>query len=815
MQDKDRELDAILQEARESYQKRIEDLKTSLKAISSGPQNKDMFNNLDRFSPLKTTLNNQDSQKYTVSFRPNPTPTSHEESKNPRLRPSNSEDSGFHNKILTSKLEEENLNNNQLQDEIRNMSQHIISLEENLERWKKSCKEAEDNNIDLRSRLKDTTMQINKLTSEISRLREFKNEPNDRELQSLKMHYKEKINRLKEKMLIQASERQSFLNEIDILRQREKEFKRVCETQISEICEEYTSNLKSLKFGHSEAIIKLKSEYEFMAESENTKLLEEINSLHLALHENETSFRLNQEKLQDYENHLRKAQDKMQEYDFIILNNKEKLEKILQAKESLELSLKEKDSLINDLHLSLQKQRSDYELRLKQNIDESKSSNYQQNKIIEDLQKQNTTQVKVQIELEVQLESERIKILNLESKSSRIEAAYSELMHNHQNALHKCQILENQISQQSSEFQKKKDFELTKYNDRIRSLENELKSFYSVNGAQAKELDVLKQLVAEIEVKQSEDIKALQMKHDENIREIKKLDRYEYLQLSDALETTKEHLDECETQLKEYQNKDLEYGKLIKSLENALRDNAELKNILGKIQKSVGISKSIKENIRFQVLKIRENVEYLEKNTKEELNDYKNYQYKCLGAFAKAIMQHMDGIARNQGSYAQQFSSERNKIAEELYKAYNKVGYLENSLQNAHSNMRKIEEENAILKQNPEGRDVERVKNYYNGFLGQILSQVSFLEGSIEESFDFLALKVQEVKNFAQEDAESLEKINRDIVEQAKKSIEYYRDKLLKLENDKNVENSRSQQELFSLEQRLAQVLDDIREQRS
>jgi hypothetical protein len=175
----------------------------------------------------------------------------------------------------------------------------------------------------------------------------------------------------------------------------------------------------------------------------------------------------------------------------------------------------------------------------------------------------------------------------------------------------------------------------------------------------------------------------------------------------------------------------------------------------------------------------------------------------------------MDGIIRNQGSYTQQFSSERNKVNEELDKAYNKVGYLEKSLQNAHINIRKIEEENVMLKQNPEGRDLERVKSYYNGFLRQILSQVSFLEGGIEESFEFLALKVQEVKNCAQEDAENMEKINKDVVEQAKKSIEYYRDRLLKLENDKNVENSRSQQELFSLEQRLAQVLDDIREQRS
>ena len=56
MQTKDNELNSILQEARESYQKRIDELKHSLKSISENSQEKEFKIELEKFSPFQKPI---------------------------------------------------------------------------------------------------------------------------------------------------------------------------------------------------------------------------------------------------------------------------------------------------------------------------------------------------------------------------------------------------------------------------------------------------------------------------------------------------------------------------------------------------------------------------------------------------------------------------------------------------------------------------------------------------------------------------------------------------------------------------------------
>ncbi|OMJ95253.1 hypothetical protein SteCoe_1468 [Stentor coeruleus] len=813
MQENDSELNSILREARENYQKRIEDLKSSLNSISIMSQNKNLHNNLEKHMLTKANSRSPEGLKNSVRFHPNILPSSNEVPKSTRLRPSNSEDSGLKSKMLALKLEQEYINNSQLLEELRNMNHKIMSLEENLERWKKSYQEAEENNISLRSRLKDATMQINKLTSEISRIKDKNKAINIKDFENLKMRYKQKMTFVKEKMVGQANERQALVNEISLLKKRENDFKRVCETQISEICEEYTSKIKTLKSQHNEAITKLKMEYETRAETENSKYIEDINSLNTCLSDSEANLFQYKKKLEDYEKYMNLSKEKIEEYEFLVQSGNDKLNTLLQIKDSLDQALREKDLLINGLHSTLQKERLDYETKIKNITNDAKSLKINHSKIIEEYEMQNSTYKKTQSDLENKLESERKKTINLENKSACLEEAYSDLKHNYDNVLYKCQILESQITQQSNDYQKQIDKEMSIYNDHIQGLENELKSFYAVNNAQAKELDELKKLFVEIEAKQDEDMKAVKQNHDENIREIKNIDRCEYMQLTGVLENTKIQLEECENQLGGYRKKDFEYEKVVKALDNELRENAEMKAWIGKWRKNMGVIRKNKDDLNLQVRKVRETVECIKTCVKEGFEDYKNYQYKCLLSFGKTFMKHIESIKRSQSLHMHQYSQENSKISYELEKAYEKISTLEKSLQSPRFNSKNIEE-NSTLLQTPEHQDIQKPNNFYITSLYQIISQISFLEGSIEESYNSLYQQVQETKISIQQDKETLEKDNKDTAEQAKKSIEYYRDQFQKLENEKNLESHISQQELFTLEQRLSEVLDCIRNER-
>ena len=94
------------------------------------------------------------------------------------------------------------------------------------------------------------------------------------------------------------------------------------------------------------------------------------------------------------------------------------------------------------------------------------------------------------------------------------------------------------------------------------------------------------------------------------------------------------------------------------------------------------------------------------------------------------------------------------------------------------------------------------------------MSQINFLEQNVEESYTELNLQTKVIKESFSREILMKSSESEEISNQAKQSIEYYRERLMKIESEKALEVNRSQQELASLEQRLAQVLVDIRDHR-
>ena len=799
MQNKDRELDFILQEARESYQRRIEDLKHSLKSISENSQDKEVKSDIEKFSPFKSHPENSETLNYSVSFKP-ASGSQNEESKY-KIRSVNSDEMANRSRHLNSKLETELEINGELAEEVRNLRRQINTLEENLERWKQSYQEAEATNTDLRVRLKDATLHANKMAEEIFKTRDMKNDTAIKEIENMKLHYKKKVTIMKEEILSRDSEKKVIQNELEMYKQREKDLRRVCENQIKEICEEYNRSMRAAGIIHNEELTKLKNSYESISETQNNKFVDEMNAL--------------------------RSQGK--EYEKILRSYKEKYESLMMAKESSDKSASEKEEAFRNIQMNYKKMRSEYESQMRQMQEENSLRQSQVSKLSEELNKQNNSQLKLKLELEVQLEGERMKTSNLESKLFRLEAAYSELQSTCQNLHHKSQVLEAQLHQQPMDFQKKYDTEVNRYHEKIKTLEAELKSLYQANSGQAKEMDALKKLCAEIEVKQEDDARLLQQRHEENIREIKRIDRYEYLQLSDSFEATKVHLksseqaiEELEARVQDSQNREDEMLRNISRLEKSNKDIGdaliETKTRLNEAaayihRKTTSINK-VKEGTRVKMNSLRESFQGILKALREELMEYKAAQQRYIAGLLSNIQNTTDSFRRAQINHLQKYNQESALISTDLRKAHEKIEFFERAYQKTQLSLKSLEEENAGLVKIIDSRNPERLKNFYDAFLRQLMSQINFLEQNVEESYTELNLQTKVIKESFSREILMKSSESEEIANQAKQSIEYYRERLMKIESEKALEVNRSQQELASLEQRLAQVLVDIRDHR-
>ena len=434
-------------------------------------------------------------------------------------------------------------------------------------------------------------------------------------MQSMKLHYKKKVSLMKEELVQRDSEKQIIINELEIYKHREQDLRKVCENQVKEICEEYAKNIKIAGNVHNDELVKIKNSYEKNAEMQNNKFLEEINYLRARIREiEEENSRIVEE------NNFCRTQGK--EYEKIVKNYKEKFESVILNKESLDKELQEKNSFNKELQYNIKKVKAEYESQLKYLKDENSAKTSQISKMNQEMDELNFVQNKLKQEFESQIEVEKVKTMNLESKFLRIEAAYSELNHKYELSYHKSQVLESELHKQTSEFSKKYEIEANKHYEKVKNLENELKSLYLANTNQAKEMDALQRLCAEIEGKQEEDSRKLVQKHEENIREIKKYDKFEFLKVSDALEANKKNLalaeqknNELEKRLFESSSKEDELIRNIQNLEAEKKEFFELindqrhqiNNLSLKIQQKYSVIRKNKEIVKNKAARLSEN----------------------------------------------------------------------------------------------------------------------------------------------------------------------------------------------------------------
>ena len=840
---KDSELDSILQEARESYQKRIDELKCSLKTISS--HEKASKSEYEKFSPFKNT--GSDTLNYSTTFRPSQTDFQKS------LKPSKSGDFNFVSRISDDIEAHSQKNNEELIEVVRQQNIQLTDMQENLERVKSNYEEAENVNSDLRKRIKELTISLNKESEENSRLRELKSEPNVRDLQDLKIHYKKKVSRMREELINRDTENQRMRKELDTQARLQTSIRQVCETEVKEISEEYAKSLKQAGSIHNEEMLKLKKGFDSITEAQIQEFLNEMDALKTALLEYEHANKAYKEKferliqskdqtdkvLQDKEQNLAESQKYAQQL-------RREIEKLQSSHLTNEKVLRDKENQIAESQLLIQKLKAEYsnalkkiekyeksfqdlekiyEDKIKQLTEENLKKQQCVNKLIEELDREERILSKIKQDFELRLEEERTKSHSFEMESKELDLAFNEIRKALESVKFKNSLLESQLESQSLEFKKSQEYENSKHGERIRILENELKSIYAANTAQAKEMEILKQLCGEIEVKQENEIKELIQNHQDNIRELRKNDRFEYLQLCEALEATKlslhhaeSNLDKYEKVIKDLQSKEKGYLGVIKNVDNYKKQSDEAIAQYRTLSLQYSKSKSNFENTKGYFLarfkKLKDCYKQCIKNALDNFQEFKTFQEKSLSTLLKTLIFQIESMKNTQNSSKQKLLTENNSLKTAFEKAQNRISLLEKELQTYSTRHKHLEDQNTHLQLTIELNDPEKQKSHYLGIIKSLMSNLAGLESSANESFIELENSVVGLKEFITQDAAQNKLKQQDTLEQAKKSIEFYRDKLLKLENEKTSELNRSQNELFGLQQRLSQVLEDIRDQK-
>lgn len=840
---KDSELDSILQEARESYQKRIDDLKFSLKTISS--QEKDPKSEFEKFSPFKNTDSN--SLNYSTTFRP-----SHTELKK-SLKPSQSEDFNFSSRISEDRVLANQHKFEDLTEEVKHLNIQLSDMQENLERVKSNYEEAENMNTDLRTRIKDLTINLNKASEENSRLKELKNDSSTRELQNLKVHYKKKVARMREELLTRDSEIQKMRKEIDTQSRLQTSIRQVCETQVKEISEEYAKSLKQAGSIHNEEMIKLKLNFDSISEAQIHEFLKEMEVLKAALMDYEQSNMAYKEKFErliltkeQTDKFLREKEHLLAESQVNTQQLRKEIERFQNSHLVLEKSLRDKETQLAESQLLIQKLKTEYEKAAKQIeklqqgiLDQGKvyedrikhltEENWKKqqcvNKLLEELDRGERIMSKLKQDFDLQLEEEKTRSHSFEIETQELDSAFNELKRALESLKYKNSLLENQLEVQNSEFKKTQEYENSKHSERIKVLENELKAIYSANSLQAKEVEMLKQLCGEIEVKQEKEIRELIQIHQDNLREMKKGERSEYLKLCEALEATKlslhhaeSNLDNYEKVIKEMKDKEKGYLGVLKNVENYKRQTeeavAQYRTLTLQYTKTKAQFQNTKDFFLARFKKLKDCYKACIKNSLDHFQEFKNFQEKSLSTLLKTLIFQLESLKNTQSSSTNKMKTENISLKSAFEKAQSQVSILEKELQSYSTRQKHLEDQNRHLQQSLDSTNPEIQKSHYVNTLKSLLSSMSLVESCANESFSELEASVLYLKDFITQDGVNSRIKQQDTIEQAKKSIDFYRDKLIKLENEKTSELNRSQNELFSLQQRLSQVLEDIRDQK-
>ena len=828
----DIELDSILKEAREGYQKRIDELKNSLKSISAGEK-----------APKKETqseydLNLSDSLKYSTTFRPSGTVVKKKfDSFDSSVKDFNINLIGFEN------------TDNDLDEEVKSLKIDLEEKQRIISRMKIECENAEKDNVDLRNRIKDLTTCLNKVTEENYRLKEGRIGNNGKELDEMKIHYKEKIAKMREGLIIRDTEIAKYKKELESQTRLQTSIRQVCELQVKEISEEYARNLKQAGTFHSEELLRLKLNFENMSESQINEFLSEIKKLQSHISEYERSNRLYQEKIEKIiiskeklEKILNQKDSELKECQIFIKDLESKLnendnkniqfqkniqELQYQLKESQQLSQKfrieiEKLSKLGETQEKIFKDKEKIlESKLRQLSEENLKKQQNINKLVQVLEDQELNVSRTRNQYEDQLNEEKSRVYSLQEKYQEYDQDFEELSRTLDTYKHRAHLLEDQLNTQSHEYKKKSELETSRFKETIKRLENELKNLYLANSAQAKEMEALKLLCLDIEKKQEDELKELNQLNEEKLREIKKTDKVEYLKLCDALEANKISLhhaecniDKMQEVIKDFQQKEKVYLQTIKNtqkIKEQFDENLNKYKVLHN-NHSILLNKysKLRQVILLRFKQVKESYKNCVNSTVDLFLEHKKGIETCLETCVKGINDRLERLKKINLSSQGKYLGEIDNLRKLLEKNVGQVGLLEQEVQKNYLRCRIVEDENLNLKKRIELCDCGKRKQETYGACRGIIEYIDSLEKTYSESYSELESCVVYLKQFISEDSYNSNRKYQDCVEQAKKTIDFYRDKLVKLENEKSLELNKSQNELLSLQQRLSQVLEDI-----
>lgn len=739
----DTELDSILKEARQGYQKRIDQLKNSLKSISAGEK-------LKFFEPLsEIDINLSNSLKISNRFKPKKTLLK---------KKFDSFDSGikdFNENLTGFEIEESGC----LNEEIKVLKNELMEREKIINRMKIEYEKTEKDNLELRDKVRELTICVNMITEENYKLKDERFGDSDKELNEMKLHYKEKIAQMRKEFIIRDTEITKLKKELESQTRLQTSIRQVCELQVKEISQEYSKNLKQAGTYHSEELLRLKLNFENMSESQINEFLSEIQKLRSHISEYERSNQSYQEKLEK------------------IIISKEKLEKILSQKDS---ELKESQTFIKDLQSKLteketknlltQKNIQELQLQLKESqhqshklkmeiekiskfienqektfkdkekVLESKlrqlsEENFKKqlniNKLVQELDDQEKTVSRTKLQYEEQLQEEKSIIYSLQEKHQEYSQDFEELSRTLDTYKHRTYLLEDQLTTQSHEYKKKSDSEANRFKETIKKLENELKSLYHANSVQAKEMEALKLLCVEIEKNQEEDLKNLNQSNEEKLREIKKNDKVEYLKLCDALEASKISLHHAECTIDQMQEviKDLQQKEnfYLHTIKNTQKIKEQLDECLSKYQvlfnnHSVLLNKysKVRQIVLVKFKKIKDSYKNCVKSTVDLFLEHKNELEVCLAKCVKGTSDRVEEVKKKFGCSQGKYLAEIENLREMMSKNTGQVGLLEQEIQRIYLKYRMIEDENFDLKKRIEfcgcGKKKQEILGGYKGF---------------------------------------------------------------------------------------------------
>ncbi|OMJ68221.1 hypothetical protein SteCoe_34404 [Stentor coeruleus] len=862
----DRELRFILQEARENYQKRIANLKTSMQSIYNDiPTEPDKidkkpFSNrrgsagekeISNFLNKNKGLTSNEISKSVSYLEPIPTKTKVHNTHHSRRE---STDSTSEHYLLTAEINRLNeflklseRENKELKLMIETLKFENKAFEENSMKSRKKISEFNEENIVLGKKIRDLEEYVEKCKYEIEscrkenrenkqnayKLQTVENERNmlEREIikykglitgpsyESIRTHYKSKNRKLKNLLEEKNNDMTKLKNNVEEL---EKELRTSYGIEKQAICEEFEHKANSLK--NKNASIR----------SENKKLQSELQD--------------QREKISEFIEKIRELERIRDEKFRVDDNNIEMNKKIIELSEKItqlnisntslsgEISelnakihemcldntkllqentiLKDKVGEIGQSSMEIAKIHAENEIKLK-NIE----TNYEGklNFIKNDLSQRAEKEIsRLMIELET-IESEYKKKINdktltiseLENKNFNLQKIYNEQLTSHKDLKQKHELLQQDYFQASksnksiiSISEEHYQKELSQQKNTILILESEIQKLCDQNGKLSSENETFKEKCKNLKNSHSEMQQKLLLNSNIFEKQMEEFKKNYLLQ---------------EKEIEYYRAKESEYEsytprveKLVSDLRTSEEIKNELKSSVIRMRDELKADKAKISNLRDMVKvglkqlkgEFFQNIKSIHRMAFEELTTYKKTLIEASNLLTNKIS----------------FDIKSMQLAVNLQKTHQKK-YEDNLFKEAEDACATKEKFSQLTREitirddrisyleNSLKACMNRNKNNEQDILKGLVNQVSNLEDGYMENCKQIVDMVIQLKALQQKEIMDNNKDNYEKIQEKNRLLELARTEIERIDSDKNFEVQRSRQEISILEQKLLQAL--------